>query len=673
MDFSLQAGKLRFVISEDAQEIDWKAEGLPMKQSRSADFWRLFLDNGEMREITIRSSRQRGRVEQTSEGLFITYDELVSDFGDRYKVVLSIRIRPTAGTYDCLEWQAEVSNRTEASQRAEVRVNELQLPFLDFSVLCDGQRERDVYYKMNGLGERIENPWKQIMQQHTGYVSADYNQVWDSVTYPAKASMCWFGVESGGHFLYLGKQDSQVPVNVLSAGIGPVNSVPRLLLAISHFPLAKPGETVAVAHTVVSLNKGDWRTGSDIYGEFARKNWYRAPQRPQWVQEMTGWQRIILKHQYGEVFFTYQDLPDIYREQSRYGLTMLMVFGWWKGRFDNGYPLYEPDPALGGAGALTKAIDEIQQMGGRVALYTNGVLVDVKSAFYRQNGWKVSRKDLDGNEYREHYRFSNNGMLAREFGYKTFVSACQATAEWRDRLVENGKVKLSFQPDSIFFDQIGGHFPRLCFDETHQHGPRGDREQEWRIKNLKALRSLCNEEQAIGSEFTVDAYAPYLDYHHGCMFGNTYRETNTLFPELFLRTFPETIQTDRFLHDDREGFEKALNYAFLYGFRFDVSIYRGRKSTVGSLPAYAAYLKKLIECKETYHRFFYHGRFVVKTELSLPEGVKVAEYEHGDEVMFALWNHSTGPQSFSVFGRLVSLAAEEVCCIMLKRDETVSK
>lgn len=200
MDFALQAGKLRFAISEDASSIVWEAEGLPMKESRSADFWRLFLDNGEMREITIRSSRQRGRVEQTSEGLFITYDELVSDFGDRYKVVLSIQIRPTAGTYDCLEWQAEVKNQAQA------RVNELQLPLLDVSVLCDEQRERDVYYKMNGLGERIEDPWKQIMQQHTGYVSADYNQVWDSVTYPAKASMCWFGVESGGHFLYLGKQ-----------------------------------------------------------------------------------------------------------------------------------------------------------------------------------------------------------------------------------------------------------------------------------------------------------------------------------------------------------------------------------------------------------------------------------------------------------------------------------
>ena len=52
-----------------------------------------------------------------------------------------------------------------------------------------------------------------------------------------------------------------------------------------------------------------------------------------------------------------------------------------------------------------------------------------------------------------------------------------------------------------------------------------------------------------------------------------------------------------------------------------------------------------------------------------PEGVKMAEYEYGDEVMFVLWNHGTEPQSFSVFERPVLLSPEEVCCIVLKRDE----
>lgn len=658
---SIKAGKLQLQISEDAAAIEWSAQGLPLQNKKQADFWRVHLDDGYYRSMTVRSSRQKGSVYETENGLAITYLQLTGDDGRVFDIEFTVHITVAKHPYESLEMWAEMDNHSNA------RLNELQLPFVDLTVIANTVREQDVLYKMNGLGEKIINPWEALKKSHTEYMAADYDEIWNTVQYPCEASMCWFGVESGGHFLYVGRHDNQFRTATLSAGLAPRNASPEMILSVSNYPLCKPGERLESAHSVVSLNKGDWRTGSDIYGSWARNDWYFVPKKPAWVQNMTGWQRIILRHQYGEVFFRYKDLPHIYEEGRKYGLDTLMVFGWWKGRFDNGYPCYEPDPDLGGAQVLSDAIEQIHEMGGHVALYTNGILIDITTDYYKQIGWRISKKDLDHNEYRDHYQFSNDGMLLRSFGYKSFVTACPSTPEWKEQLLNNAKTKLAFNPDSIFFDQMGGHKPFLCFDETHGHGARGDAEPAWRIKNMDAIRSLCGPDQAFGTEQTVDAFAPHIDYHHGCQYGNIFGET--VFPELFLRTFPEPITTDRFLHDNRPDFKRLLNYAFAYGFRFDVSVYRGRKCIVSDLPDYAAHIKKLIDIREKYRSFFYEGRFVCNHTVSVPKQIRVTEYQNTEgQHLIVLWNDSEQPVEFTACKAQLRLAAQEVECLLWKED-----
>ena len=55
---TLCAGKLQFSISDDAKEIAWSAEGLPLKQSANADFWRAYMDDNYRREMRVRSCLQ---------------------------------------------------------------------------------------------------------------------------------------------------------------------------------------------------------------------------------------------------------------------------------------------------------------------------------------------------------------------------------------------------------------------------------------------------------------------------------------------------------------------------------------------------------------------------------------------------------------------------------------
>lgn len=649
MNYGLNAGQLHFMISADARDVRWEADGLPLSASPSADFWRVQLDDGEYKDIPIHSRDQIGAISEVDGGLDIAYQQLYGPGGRLFAIQLTVHIRVHD---DQFLFSATIKNDDES------RVNEMKLPFVDVAVIADEQRSNDILYRSQFLGERMTDPWTNLDSAHSEYMAADYHEIWLSQTYPSFSSMGWLGVQSGGHFLYMGQHDDMFRSCVLAVGKGPRNTPPRLILSISHFPLVQKGETEFIACSVVALPAGDWRQGSAIYRHWAEQSWWTVPQRPEWVTDFTGWQRIILKHQYGEILFRYDDLPRVYEEGKKVGLNMLLVFGWWKGRFDNSYPLYEPDPALGGEEGLRKAIAEVQRQGGRVALYTNGVLIDIKSDFYKTKGYRVCRKDIDGNEYREHYQFSDDGMLLRNFGYKSFVSACQATPEWKEQLLAVGRQKLSYNADSVFFDQVGGHFPRPCFDESHEHGTRGDREAIWRRENMQAIRQLCTGDKAFGTEFVVDCFAPFVDYHHGL--GGGWCSDNS-FPEMYRHTFPETIMTNRLIHDERHDYQRELNFAFAYGYRFDVGIYRCRGS-IGDAPAYGAHIAALLKLREQYKEFFYEGMFTAETDVDLPKGIVKTEYKHDSRHLFVFWNDSPAEISFTFNNKTFTLAANALAC-----------
>lgn len=655
---TLTSGPLVFSVSEDGRTVGWSSPGTALRQSEGADFWRAYLDDGYEREMTVRSSKQTGVVRAEGQTLRIEYPCLVAENGRRFDITLTVTVSACVSTYPGFRFDGTVTNR------CAVRLNELQLPLVDLSSACGAEREKDVLCHCNGLGSTVENPWERIKKTcHTEYISSDHHQIWNAMRYPGDAAMCWFGLQTGGRFLYVGRHDPALKVCALAAGVSPRREAPRLLLTISHLPCVREGETVPVSDCFVALCEGDWRKGSDIYGNHARRTWYTPPVLPDWVKGITGWQRIILRHQFGEVQFTYEDLPRVYEEGRACGLNMLMVFGWWKGRFDNGYPVYEPDPALGGAEKLRQAIADVQKVGGRVALYTNGQLIDVQTDYYREIGKDVCRIDIDGNEYRDHYRFGNDGLLLRSFGYKSFVTACPATDEWQERVAAHERLKFSFGCDSAFFDQIGGAAPLPCFNPAHRHGFRPDEAEMGRAEIFRRLLEDCPAGKAIGTEMVNDRLLPYVHYIHGIQTGAAF--VPGCLPEMFLRTFPEVVQTDRFVHDDKEDTDRRLGNAFIHGFRLDVSPYRGR-AHIGELPTLREKIRKLLACKETYRRFFYEGRYVSEQTPPLPPGVKCGEFVSGDEHLYALWNDSDREQSFTVVGQEVRLSAQEFTCVCFR-------
>ncbi len=652
--------KLEFLISDDASRVSWSLPGTSLRSTENGDFWRIIADDGYHMEMTVHSADQKGSISCDGSTVTVTYDSLVTDDGKIIDASLMLTVKKSE---EGLEFFSRIINRSD------IRINELEYPYIDMNKLV-GERREDVLYRPRGLGERIRDPWTALESAHTEYMSSDYNEIKSTLTYPRPATMTWMGVQSGSYFLYIGNHDPRTHACCLMNAIQPRESKePRFVNAICRYPFAKKGEEIKLSPVLVSMYEGDWREGSDKYSEFARGSFFKPVKPREWVQGMTGWQRIILRHQYGEIFFKYDDLPSLYLEGKQYGLDTLLVFGWWKGRFDNGYPHYEVDEELGGEQKLKDAIAKVRELGGRVILYNNGILIDKNTDFYREHYKSAPKKDIDGNEYLMNYKFENNGTYLRNYGYKTFVEACQATEVWYKKLEENGKMKLSFHPDSIFYDQIGG-ISRLCFNEDHKHGARPDDELHYRRENLDRLRALLGEEQAIGTECINDSVCGKVDYIHGCDYGNSYRATKTAptgghFPQMFRRTFPEIIMTNRFIHDCRRGWKNDLNHAFIQGFRYDVALYRCRKIGIGSLPKYGEHLGKILALKHEYSRFFYdpNAKYVCETALELPDSIRYCEYVNGDERMFALRNDSDKTVEFDVCGKHVSLEEYGIACV----------
>lgn len=653
MKYSVNTEKINFSFDDSSGYVELSYKDSALKLNKDSGLFRVFLDDGLYREQTVFACEQNiDKVEYTQNGLAVYYNSLYASGGREFKVAIVAYVEKEN---DKLLFYADIINNDE-----NVRVNEIQYPYFSFANLFDEEKVRDELLVPDGLGRRIKNPWTFAKENcHTEYMSADYNQIGYNrpylMTYPFPLSMSWFGVQSAGKFLYLGRQDELLRTCALNLYNTPRHREDALILSVSQYPAALKGEKITVGKTYVAIFENGWRDAAQYYRAWAEKKWYTPSEKPSWVKNLSGWQRITLRHQYGEIFFTYDDLMHIWKDCKKVGLSGLLVFGWWKGGMDTSYPVYEPDEELGGAEKLKKAIADIQADGGRVMLYSNGVLIDTATEYYKTIGEKVSRKDIDGNAYREFYKFSNDGTLLDGFGYKTFTSACQATDEWQNHLVNIGKYKLSFNPDCIFFDQVGGHLPKPCFDKTHKHGNRIDFEAVYRCENLRMVQDLVKGEQAVGTENTVDCFSPFFQFHHGHMTGTWYSED--AFPQMFRQTFPEEIISNRLLHDDREDMDIQLFYAYVNGLIFDVSIFRARKYILGDLPRYAKALKAILELKEKHADFFYEGRYGLTEDYNLPENIYIGEYHNASgKTGFALWNNNAETVEFYVKGKKISLA-----------------
>lgn len=124
--------------------------------------------------------------------------------------------------------------------------------------------------------------------------------------------------------------------------------------------------------------------------------------------------------------------------------------------------------------------------------------------------------------------------------------------------------------------------------------------------------------------------------------------------------------TNRLLHDCRKHWKEDLNFAFVFGNRFDVAVYRSR-ADIEQIPEYAQHVGKLLTLKKQYAEFLYdrQAKFVCDDELSLPDGGIYAEYKNGGKKNVRLSNRTEKDVTINVFGNTVTVTAKDVACTVI--------
>ncbi len=423
--------------------------------------WRMnYRLNGPMEDgaydLEIEPDGQKCQVTRRNNSLLLSYDNLAGALprdGTTRQLQVGLTVHVSLEE-DRLIWVATIANR---EREKGLEITEIWLPWI-YGIGDMGMgTAADVLYWPESHGRRIQDPYDKLM----GYLAfrRPYPEAppkgrfgpvngypYLRLTYPGPASMQWFTFNNGEEGLYVGSHDKTLMTTCLNVMAHPDKT---LSASIVKYPFVRPGETWASEPVVLRLYRGDWHEAARTYSAWA-DSWMQQPSSPEWIRRTPGWVLPSLKGQSGHIRNVYSDLPGMLKEAQTVGIDLLFVFGWVKQGFDNLYPEYDVDEAMGGEAGLARALTEVKKAGGKTILYTQGQLIDPASEFYRSGGNRMVAKDIWGYEYRETYGGSGVGTLLSMMLNKEFRQACPSAPGWSDRLVSQARMVRTFSEHKAF-------------------------------------------------------------------------------------------------------------------------------------------------------------------------------------------------------------------------------
>lgn len=499
----------------------------------------------------------------------------------------------------CVRFDIDLANRS-----ADATLREFQFPQLKNAAL----RENTAYIDSANGGRRFDHPRELIREKFTHYAGSDHLAVEAPLLYPGLSSLNAYLLSEPGDQLYVASHDPSFQYTVhLLRGRGGERGCGRgaeIDLSMVKYPHLAPGESAAIEGYRLAAVAGAWTDAADLYKKWLA-TWRRPTEKPRSILDSNGWHRIIMRHQYGEIFFHADDLPRALDVGLAAGIDTVFLFGWWQGGMDSDNPEYRFDPGLGGHDGLKRRIAEFRAGGGRVILYYNGQLIDTASEFYRARGRKLSVKTVGGAEYTEQYRFGGPGTALRMFGNKVFVTACPACAEWLEVLKELVDRAVELGCDGVFFDQLG-YVSQPCHDRSHGHRvPLMDamRHKADMLRELYAHTKARAPDMSFGIEWLNDLTSQHVDFLHNIGGGANPRD----FYEFSRYVLPDIVISDREIRDDLD-IERRVNHALRLGLRSDVEIYRCRK-LIDETPRYQRYLTQANLFRDRHRALILNGRF----------------------------------------------------------------
>lgn len=599
--------------------------------------WRMYYNTPEQKEIELTAADGTPKVSKEGDKIHIDYIGLS---GKAFNLYLTIWAENGQARF-----AAEIENN-----EPHTIIRELQYPLI-------GNLQIPADYKLlttHTGGQIFDNPVRKIANVDTRalYMTPAQKFRQYDLQYPRNAASNCFAFVGEEDGLYFGSHDTslQQTWHGLRAypdegSIGHVtDDFKHLEAGFYRYPNAMCGDRWNNDASVIVPYKGDWTATSRIYRAWADTWWHHAPV-PKWVQDMTGWQRIIFKHQYGEYLRKYTDLPGrIAAAGESVGCNAVLAFGWWKEGMDNGYPNYTVDDTQGGDEAWKKAIKDYKAKDNRLLLYYNGRLIDVESNFYKNGGGsRVANKDNTGREFTEHYKFTGQGTTLGYYDSRTFVIADMSKREWRDQLVQWADRAMAYGADAVFYDQLGvaEEFPN--WDLSKEYPVQDIYTGAYKADALKEIRDRIkakDPEFALGTEWLSDCTSQFCDFVHIVEF----TALPESFPEWFRYTFPEVVWSDRCVRDDNDV-PRRVNNTLLKGLRNDIEVFRCR-GLIDETPVYQQHLAKVNAIRHEFPELLLEGRYTATDGFSCSNAALTARsYTSGDRIAVVVTN--TGPKTQS--------------------------
>ena len=628
-EYRLENEKLLLVIDKNGavRELRNKRSSPEVNyvSGQAPGFWHLIFRRGECWENVVRPEAQPYRVEKPGPDRLLLRVDRVRFRQEQLPIEIEFCIRLEG---DELWWTAKVENHS-----SELEITEFYFPEIGGLRTLGAKELKEYLYWPNGMGQRI----------------ADFANRTLRLTYPWPGSMAWMTLANGREGIYLAAYDDSFLSSELQAGPNP-DQGKEPTLGFVKFPMIRPGETWTSKPYVVSCYSGSWHRAADKYRQWTT-SWRRPTEKPQWVRNITGMFLVILKQQYGDVMWRYDELPELYAEAQRNGMNLLALFGWTEGGHDNQYPEYQPGAKMGGADALRRGIQQVQGAGGYVSCYVQGRLLDAEGAYFKSpEGQQVAARNLWGSPYFEQYNKYSHSSLLRLYSLKLQAIANPIHPQWRETLLKKALQVAQHRPNGILFDQIGGMWAYPAFDS-----PSGVKPTlafpEGQQKLLETLRRGLREqypEFGLLTEHVTDVYSQYVDFLHGA--GEGFAPEPGSFPAMCRYVLPDVVVTSRNPMPRIDA--RRVNFALAYGFipelevryRDDVQIIRD-----GQEAEKADYLRGITQFRLRYPELLLRGRYMDALGLEATNpAVTITSFASDNRRAVVAWNDTTQDQAVEV-------------------------
>jgi len=479
-----------------------------------------------------------------------------------------------------LRWTLRVDNRSAAWAVHQVVFPQLAVPELaqDAAVLFP-----------RGPGEVQRGLWRRAFTYRGNYPDG-----WCAMQFLA----AYRGGESPVG-VYLGFHDPWGGTKRIEASSTPTNRVVRLAFEVPASDFHASGNDFDLnGEAVWQLLRGDWFDAATIYRAWARENarwWPRLAAEgradtPLWMRELSAW------------VMTGGAPPDCVPSVTRFreAIDMPIGFHWYNWHqipFDNDYPHYFPTKTN-----FAAAVAELQQAGVSVMPYINGRLWDTcdrgaEDFAFTSSALPAATKQEDGKPFVETYGSKETNGEPVRLGVM-----CPTTRLWQEKVRE---IVLRLQRDEgtrgVYIDQIAAAAPKLCMDPGHGHPLGGG---HWWTRGYWNLLDGIRRQMPPDCMLTTECNAePFIRWFDGYLTWHWQFDGQV---PAFPAVYGGTIQM--FGRAYRGGATKDLALRMKAGQQLVFGEQIGWFDPSQALePRNLPFLRKLIQTRSQFRRFFYAG------------------------------------------------------------------